>query len=219
MGWIIFFGILLLILLILMIPVRAVIDYKEKFTVKIKYLFFFTLTLIPGGKEKTKRKKKSKETIKEEEGISKENKPKTKHSLEEIIDMIIDAVKKYGAGAKMILNNIRFHRVELYWRISGEDAADCGIKYGKACAWLNSALAFFRNYIKIECAKFKIFPDFIADKDEIYGGIDIELNPLVVIIGIFRIAFVFLKDIFLKKKDCKQAENKTKTKYKGENLK
>ena len=68
---------------------------------------------------------------------------------EEIIDMIIDAVNKYGPGAKMILRNIRFHRLELYWKIGAEDAAACGIKYGRACAWLSGVLGFFRNFTKM----------------------------------------------------------------------
>ena len=37
--------------------------------------------------------------------------------------------------------------------------------------------------------------DFISEKDEIYGGADIEFNPLIVIIGALRMAFVFLKDV------------------------
>ena len=40
----------------------------------------------------------------------------------------------------------------------------------------------------------RVFPDFISEKDEIYGGADIEFNPLVILIGALRIAFVFLKD-------------------------
>ncbi len=218
MGWIIFFGILLFILLILMIPVRAVIDYKEKLTVKIKFLFFFTYDLIP-GKKKKKEEAKKEQPAKEPKPAA-EKKPKRKRSLEEIIDMIIDIVNKYGPGAKMILRNVRLHRLELYWKISGEDAADCGIKYGNTCAWLSSVLAFFRNFIKIEHPKFKIFPDFLAAEDEIYGGADIECNPLIVLIGAARMGFVFLKELFKglkqKKKRRKAAALKAKHKSKGE---
>ena len=71
-------------------------------------------------------------------------------TLEEIIDTVIDYVNKFGPGAKMILRNIRFHRLELYWKVTAEDAAACGIKYGKICGWISGVFGFFRNLIKIE---------------------------------------------------------------------
>ena len=114
---------------------------------------------------------------------------------DEIVDLIVDAVNKYGPGAKMILRNIRFHRLELYWKVGAEDAAACGIKYGRICAWLSGVLGFFRNLTRIEHPEFRVFPDFICEKDEIYGGADMEFNPLIIIIGALRMGFVFLKDM------------------------
>lgn len=193
-GWLIFGGIMLLIFGILMIPVHVTADYKEELSVKIRFLFFVKMQIIP-----QKKRKKKPEEQKEEAKKPKKQEPKKqkrKKTLVETVDMVIDVVNKYGPGAKMILRNIRFHRLELFWKVGAEDAAACGIKYGKVCAWLNGALGFFRNFMKIEKAKFRIFPDFICEKDEIYGGADIEFNPLIVIIGALRMAVVFLKDMF-----------------------
>ena len=194
-GWLIFFGIILFLLGILMLPVRAVADYKTDFTLKIKFLVFFSYTVFP-MKQKKKEEKTKEEKPKTEKSSEKPKKEKRKMTVEEIVDMVIDIVQKYGPGAKMILRNIRFHRLELYWKVGAEDAAACGIKYGKICAWLSSVLGFFRNLMKIEKAKFRVFPDFICEKDEIYGGADLEFNPLIVIIGALRMALVFLKDMF-----------------------
>lgn len=205
-GWIIFFGIILFILGILMIPVHAEGYYKTDFSLKIKFLFFFAMQVIPAKEKKEKEEKQKEKKPKSDESPEKPKKEKRKMTLEEIIDMIIDYVKKYGPGAKMILGNIRFHRIELFWKISGEDAADCGIKYGRICAYLSGALGFFRNLTRIEKTKMKVYPDFIATEDEIYGGFDIEFNPLIVIIGALRMAFVFLKDML------KGMKNKPETK-------
>ncbi len=198
-GWLIFFGIILFILGILMIPVHAEAQYKDDFSLKIKFLFFFKKQIFP--MEEKKEEKKPKEQKPKEEKTPEEQKQKRKMTVEEIVDMIVDAVNKYGPGAKMILRNIRFHRLELYWKIGAEDAAACGLKYGRACAWLSGVLGFFRNFMKIEKAKIRVFPDFICEKDEAYGGADIEFNPLVVIIGALRIAVVFLKDLLHQKKN------------------
>ncbi|MBQ7124399.1 MAG: DUF2953 domain-containing protein [Oscillospiraceae bacterium] len=203
-GWLIFFGIILFILGILMIPVHAEARYKEDFSLKIRCLFFLKFQIIPMKEKKKKEEKPKEEKPKTEETPKEPKKEKRKMTVEEIVDMIVDAVKKYGPGAKMILRNIRFHRIELYWRVGGEDAAECGIKYGRVCAWLSGVLGFFRNLMKIEKAKIRVFPDFICEKDEIYGGADIEFNPLIVIIGALRMAFVFLGDLI------KSAKNKPK---------
>lgn len=194
-GWLIFFGIILLILGVLMIPVHAEAYYKEELSLKIKFLFFIKMQILPAKEKKKKEEKPKEEKPKTEKAEEKPKKQKRKMTVEEIVDMIVDAVNKYGPGAKMILRNIRFHSLELYWKIGGEDAAACGIKYGRVCAWLSGVLGFFRNLMRIEKPKFRIFPDFICEKDEVYGGADIEFNPLIIIIGALRMAFVFLKDL------------------------
>ena len=204
MGLYIFFGIIFFVLALLMIPVRAVADYKENFSLKIKFLFFFSCTVFP-MKEKKKGEKPKEEKQKTEKAAEEKKKEKHRMTVEEIIDMIIDCVKKYGPGAKMILRNIRFHRLELYWKVTAEDAAACGLKYGKVCGWISGIFGFFRNLMKIENAKIKVFPDFLSEKDEIYGGADVEFNPLIVIIGALRMAFVFIRD-FLKNNKAKSAK-------------
>jgi hypothetical protein len=212
-GWMIFFGIILFILGVLMIPVRAVADYKNEFSLKIKFLFFLNYTVFP-MKEKKKEEKPKEEKQKKEEKPQEPKKEKRKMTPEEIVDMVIDYVKKYGPGAKMILRNIRFHRLELYWKVGAEDAAACGIKYGRICGWLSGALGFFRNLTRIEKTKMRVFPDFISEKDEIYGGADIEFNPLVILIGALRIAFVFLKDAAKNNDKTKSAKPRQKIKTK-----
>ena len=211
-GLYIFLGIILFILAVLMIPVHVAADYKEEFSLKIKFLFFFKYVIFPMKEKKKEKEEKQKEEPKTEE-TEKPKKEKRKMTVEEIIDTVIDYVNKFGPGAKMILRNIRFHRLELYWKVTAEDAAACGLKYGKICAWLSGVFGFFRNFVKIENPKIKVFPDFISEKDEIYGGADIEFNPLIVIIGALRIAFVFLKDL-LKNSKNKPVKHKKNIKTK-----
>ncbi len=197
-GLLIFSGIILFILGILMLPVRIVVDYKNELTVKIKFLIFLRYTVFP-MKEKEKKEKTEKRAEKKKEEAQKQKKQKRKMTIEEIVDTVINIVNEYGPGAKMILRNIRLHSLELYWKVGAEDASSCGIKYGKVCAWLSGVIGFFRNLVKVEHTKFRVFPDFISEKDEIYGGADIELNPLVVLIGAVRMAIVFLKNMFNQK--------------------
>ena len=152
------------------------------------------------GKRKEKEEKPTEEKPKN---------PKKKHTPEEIIDGFIDAVHRYGPGAKQILRNIRVHRLEGYWQIAAEDAAACAIRYGRICALLNTAFGFLRNLVKIEKTKLRVYPDFIAEKEEIRVLADIEANPLVAIIGALRIAFAFLSNIIKEQK--KETSKKERT--------
>ena len=212
-GLLIFLGIIVLIFGILMVPVHAAAYYKEEFSLKIKFLLFFKYDIFP-MKEKKKEEKKEKAAPEKEKVPEKAKKEKRKMTLEETVDFIIESVQKYGPGAKMILRNIRFHKIELYWKVGAEDAAACGIKYGRICGWLSGVLGFFRNLTKIEKTKMRVFPDFISEKDEIYGGADIEFNPLIVLIGALRIAFALLKDIIKNSNKTKSAKPRQKIKAK-----
>ena len=63
-GWLIFFGIILFILGILMIPVHAEARYKEDFSLKIRCLFFLKFQIIPMKEKKKKRKSQRKKNRK-----------------------------------------------------------------------------------------------------------------------------------------------------------
>ncbi len=197
MGWLIFAGILFLLAAVLMIPVHIKAVWKEKVSVELRFLFFFKKTLYPAEKKEKKEKKKKKETEEKTEQKPKQ-KPKKRILPEEIVDGIIKAVDHYGPGAKMILRNLRVHELEGFWKVAAEDAASCAIRYGSVCALLHSALGFFRNLTRIEKTKLRIFPDFTAEKEEIWVKADMEANPLTILIGLLRVGVVFLKDKFQK---------------------
>ena len=206
-GWLIFLGIILFIILLLALPVHVIAEWNEKLTLRVRYLYI-KYTKIP-GKEKEKKKKTPKKEKEEKPTEEKPKKPKKKHTPEENIDGFIDAVHRYGPGAKQILRNIRVHRREGYWQIAAEAAAACAIRYGRSCALLNTAFGFLRNLVKIEKTKLRVYPDFIAEKEEIRVLADIEANPLVAIIGALRIAFAFLSNIIKEQK--KETSKKERT--------
>ncbi len=193
MGWLIFAGIVFSLLLMLMIPVHVIAEWDKELALRIRYLFL-KFTIFP---VKTDKKEKSKKERVSKKEIQKKEKKRKKY-LDEVVDGILDFIEKYSGGAKMVLKNIRVHYLEGFWKITDEDAAECAVKYGRACAGLNVIMAFLQNFIRIEKIKLKIYPDFASEKDEIRAKADIEFNPLIVIIGLLRIAVVFVKDISFK---------------------
>lgn len=183
-------------MLLLSLPVFITAEWNEKLTVKIKYLFFrFTVVPAPEKKKKPKQEKEP-----EQKPAKPKKKQRKKHTPDEIIDGFIDAVHRYGPGTKMILRNIRVHKLEGFWKIAGEDAAACAVRYGRVCALLNTAFGFIRNLVRIEKTKLKVYPDFLAEEEEIRVYTEIEANPIVILIGGVRIAFAFLKNMIKKQK-------------------
>lgn len=197
MGWLIFAGIILLLALLLMIPIHVRAEWKETLSVEIRYLFL-KFKLYPAEKKEKKKKKSSEKTKTESE--AKPPKKKKKKLPEEVVDEIIEAIDHYGPGTKMILRNIRLHTLEGFWKIAADDAAECAVRYGKICAYLNTALGFFRNFVKIEKIKLRVYPDFVAEQEEIWVKADGEANPLILLIGFLRVGAVFLRDSFRKAK-------------------
>lgn len=183
-------------MLLLSLPVFVTAEWNEKLTVKIKYLFFrFTVVPAPEKKKKPKQEKEP-----EQKPAKPKKKQRKKHTPDEIIDGFIDAVHRYGPGTKMILRNIRVHKLEGFWKIAGEDAAACAVRYGRVCALLNTAFGFIRNLVRIEKTKLKVYPDFLAEEEEIRVYAEIEANPIVILSGGVRIAFAFLKNMIKKQK-------------------
>lgn len=183
-------------MLLLSLPVFVTAEWNEKLTVKIKYLFFrFTVVPAPEKKKKPKHEKEP-----EQKPAKPKKKQRKKHTPDEIIDGFIDTVHRYGPGTKMILRNIRVHKLEGFWKIAGEDAAACAVRYGRVCALLNTAFGFIRNLVRIEKTKLKVYPDFLAEEEEIRVYTEIEANPIVILIGGVRIAFAFLKNMIKKQK-------------------
>ena len=72
-GWLIFFGIILFILGVLMIPVHAEAGYKEDFSLRIKFLFFFKMQIIPADEKKKKEEKPKEEKPKPEKETKAKN--------------------------------------------------------------------------------------------------------------------------------------------------
>lgn len=193
MGWYILAAILFLLVVILLVPVHAIVEWNKNLFIKIRFLFF-RFSIIPNNKKKKKKSepKKTDNTGKKEHKSS--EKKKEKKSLEEIVDLITDLSKKYGPGVKMTFKTLRIHVMEGFWKITADDAAQCAIKYGRICASINSITAFFQNIIKIEKQKFRIYPDFASDEDEIRGRLDFQITPMFVIIGGIMLVVAYLKD-------------------------
>lgn len=64
------------------------------------------------------------------------------------------------------LNRIRVRRLDIFWTVTGADAADTAITYGRRIAACNMALAAARDHIHIQADRLRLEPDFTGKQKE-----------------------------------------------------
>ena len=64
------------------------------------------------------------------------------------------------------LNRIRVRRLNIFWTVTGADAADTAITYGRRIAACNMALAAARDHIHIQADRLRLEPDFTGKQKE-----------------------------------------------------
>ncbi|HXK77636.1 MAG TPA: DUF2953 domain-containing protein [Oscillospiraceae bacterium] len=177
MGWYIAGGILALILVPLLIPVRVLAKYEDELHISGKWLFW-TVTFYPPP-EKEKKPEKEKPARPEQ----KPQKKKRKLAAEEVIDGAIDYLSRCKGGLRLIFRSLRIRRLRIDWTVAGEDAADCAVHYGRVCAYLGTALATARNFIRIQRTEFRVRPDFLATEEIFHAEAEARLTPLMALLG------------------------------------
>lgn len=64
------------------------------------------------------------------------------------------------------LNRIRVKHLDVFWTVTGADAADTAITYGRRIAACNMALAAARDHIRIQADRLRLEPDFTGKQKE-----------------------------------------------------
>ena len=64
------------------------------------------------------------------------------------------------------LNRIRVKHLDVFWTVTGADAADTAITYGRRIAACNMALAAARDHIHIQADRLRLEPDFTGKQKE-----------------------------------------------------
>jgi len=201
MGWIIAGAVITALALLLMIPLSGVVIWDEGLRLDLKWLFI-RKTLYPETKEKKEKEEPEKKSEKKAE--PKNKKKKNKASAQEVIDNVLDYIKRCKGGALMILRNIRVSLLKMDWTIAADDCAECAIRYGKMNAYIYGALASMENIIRIKRADIRLVPDFTAAEEKFSIQAVISLTPLIVIIGAVRMAWGFLMKMIADSKKVKQ---------------
>lgn len=59
-----------------------------------------------------------------------------------------------------LLKGVQVHKLRVFWSVTGEDAADTAVSYGRWIAVSNNLLALARQYLTIRAESLRLEPDF-----------------------------------------------------------
>ena len=178
-------GLLLLILLILIVPVRLRVTYRGEILVaRLRILFIIPYTLFDGSKPEKKKKKPSGEKKKE-----KKEKKSASHVWQKradalkakgasgIIDWLRDVARWALGSTKRLLRAITVRRFDMRMRVVGDDAADTALACGRWCAVIYPLLGTLMCAIRTRRERVRIEPDFLGKETAIALDARISVSP------------------------------------------
>ncbi|MBE6985743.1 MAG: hypothetical protein E7434_09115 [Ruminococcaceae bacterium] len=157
--WIIL-GLIVLIWLLLMIPLRIFLHYEEDFDFRIKY---GTITVFDSTKERPENKPDSTEKQKKSsDGIGKlldflglseiSSIANAKHSVSSLgivgtLQAVFSAVRQLFSRIFRLVRKGRFKKFRLSILVGDQDSGDAALQYGKVCAVAFPLLSLVKNVI------------------------------------------------------------------------
>lgn len=175
-------GILLVIFLLLLIPVKLKASYDEDFRCSLK-IGFIKIQLYP---QKPKKKKKKSEKTDEKP----EHEEKKKESLikEKGISWLFDLIKKIAdlaVGAlKDFFRHIIVKKLMLSISIAGDNAADTAVKYGYCCSAVYPAFGIIVGAVKCRSYGVDISPNF---QEKAKSAVNMELEAKIKILWLLAL--------------------------------
>ncbi len=160
-------GIIAVILILLMFPLKIWLDYGEETKLRAGYMFL-KFTLYPEKPKKPKKKKPEKK--KPEEEKPKEKKPGMvkqlldKHGVSGIIDILKEAAAIVTDVLKKLGRHLYITRLNIRICVAGEDAADTAIKYGYVCSAVYLPVSVLREHSVVKKHSIDISAGFLAEK-------------------------------------------------------
>lgn len=172
-------GILLVIFLLLLTPVKLKASYNENFRCILK-IGFVKFSLYPPKPKKKKKKKKKKKPKKADEEQKSEETKKESLIKEKGISWLFDLIKKIAdlaVGAlKDFFRHIIVKKLLLSISIAGSDAADTAVKYGYCCSAVYPAFGIIVGAVKCKKYGVDISPDF---EEKAKSAVNMELEARI----------------------------------------
>ncbi|MEG1965140.1 MAG: DUF2953 domain-containing protein [Oscillospiraceae bacterium] len=185
------------------IPIYADIVLGEENQVEAGWLFLKFQVFPQIEKPEKEKKKKTTQKRKTTKKATTEEKTKTKTTSEDfaaMLGIIKSSINDLKAYFKALLKALNIRKLQIDWKIGGEDAAEIALSYGKNNAIFYTTYAVIATFIDIKPKKIMIYPDFVAENSKINAKFRVNIIPAKVISATFGFGINMLIK-FLKNKN------------------
>lgn len=188
-------AILLLIFLVLFLPVNVFLKFQNDFFIKIKFAGIKLFEISEKEKKSDSDKKTDKDGKKNEDSENpalKQGKElfsflKEKYGFSGAVKKVFSLLKDMLTHIKNLLRHIKIKKIKLDLTVSGADAADTAIEYGRICTAAYPVLAFFDSFSGIDFKQININSDFNGNKKEFEFSLVVKLQIIYLLIAAFKI--------------------------------
>ncbi len=214
-GWVLL-GLLALILLLLIVPVRLRVKYGEELMARL-WVLCIPIKLAPKKEKPEKEPKKEKNPKKEKadkpakkkkekkkpdgEGKKKKDFLSLKKRAKELKEngiMAAAAWLKELAGLVMttlsrIVDAITVKKLYADGEIAGEDAAQTALTFGKLCATVYPALGIIESKLKVKKQQVRLVPAFCLEKTQFTFDVVVSVSLWRIVVAALRMLIGYLK--------------------------
>lgn len=182
-------GLLLLLVLVLLIPVKARLEFQEAFSLDLGFLWF-RVPLLPGGEEEALPPR---EEEREEEGEEKEEKPETpglgarlkaalkREGFQGFLQALGELIGLAGRAGAGVLKKLRLREFDLYLCLAGaENAAASAVLYGRLSAGVYSACGGLFALMPCRRKGVTVDLDYSAEESRVAFSAELSIRPLFV---------------------------------------
>lgn len=193
LGWTLL-ALLVLLVLALVLPVRAQIEYREGALSVQARVFGLSFRLYPSPESPKKRKPKKKKPKKREKAAQSPGKKKKAFGLGfEDIGNILGAA---GTLIRRMYRMIHIRDVILIVPIHREDAAQTALACGRAEAWLSGMAALLQNYFDLRIVQVRVLPDFTNEITAgVYLSCAVGTRPIAILAAVIHALIYMLRQI------------------------
>lgn len=177
--WIILLCVAALLIFLLLSPLRLTLHYEEAWQISAHFLLF-RKQLLP-SKEKSKRKQAREEKRsrrKKGAGKDKESylrKLYRQKGLSGLLEFFRDLIGDTLGTAKRLFSRMSFRQLQIFLRISGEDAAATAITYGVVCGAVYPAVSALCETFDVRNRDLDISADYTDNTSHIRVHAELSL--------------------------------------------
>ncbi len=174
-------GILLLLFLLLMVPVRLDIGFREEFSLTVRYLFL-RFPVLPGKEQEPEEEKPPEEKPPEKKKQGGLKKILSRTGFSGFLQSLFQFVKMALASGKRLISRIKWKQFDLYLCLGGaEDAAAAAQLYGQLSAGVYSACGVLLGLWSRGKRGVTVDLDYSSDENKVDFSASLSLRPIHVL--------------------------------------